>query len=52
MSNLVIGATLNAARWAVTRPRAVSTKRLVAGTVAFCAAGVAAASAPRKKRQN
>jgi AcrR family transcriptional regulator len=50
VANLVIGSTLNAARWALTRSEPVSTKRLVAGTVAFCAAGVAAASARRKKR--
>jgi AcrR family transcriptional regulator len=52
LSNLVIGATLNAGRWAVTSPRAVSTKRLVADTVAFCAAGVAAASTSRRKRRD
>jgi AcrR family transcriptional regulator len=50
LSNLVIGATLNAGRWAVTSPRTVSTKRLVADTVAFCAAGVEAASPSRPKR--
>jgi AcrR family transcriptional regulator len=52
VANLVIGSTLNAGRWALTRSQPVSIKRLVAGTVAFCAAGVAAASAPRKKRRN
>jgi AcrR family transcriptional regulator len=50
VANLVIGSTLNAARWALTRSEPVSTKRLVAGTVAFCAAGVTAASPRRKKR--
>jgi AcrR family transcriptional regulator len=52
VSNLVIGSTLNAARWAVQSSRVVSTRRLVEGTAAFCAAGVAAASAPRKKRKH
>lgn len=50
VANLVIGATLNAARWAISQTRTVSTKRLIAETVAFCAAGVAAASTPRKKK--
>jgi AcrR family transcriptional regulator len=52
VANLVIGATLNAGRWALVHPRAVSTKRLVAETVAFCAAGVASTSGARKRRRN
>ena len=52
VSHLVIGATLNAARWALTKRRAVSSKRLVADAVAFCAAGVAFTNLPKKKRQN
>ena len=47
VSNLVVGAALNAGRWAVARPRGVSTKRLTAEVIAFCAAGVAAT---RKRR--
>ena len=46
VANLVIGATLTAGRWAVTRPRGVKTRRLLADAVAFCAAGVAATRAP------
>jgi AcrR family transcriptional regulator len=49
VSHLVIGATLNSARWALNRPREVPTKRLVNETVAFCAAGVAARRAPKRK---
>ena len=41
VANLVIGATLNAARWGLTRPRPVSTKRLIAYAAAWCSAGVA-----------
>ena len=51
VSHLVIGATLNSARWALSHPRGVPTKRLVNETVAFCAAGVAARKAPKKKRR-
>ena len=53
VANLVIGATLNTGRWALTRPRAVPTKKLVASAVAFCAAGVAALNtSTKKKRRN
>ena len=52
VSNLVIGATLNAGRWALARPRAVSTKRLIADAVAFCAGGVASTNLPKAKRRN
>jgi AcrR family transcriptional regulator len=51
VSHLVIGATLNAARWALTKRQAVSARRLIADAVAFCAAGVAV-NLPKKKRQN
>jgi AcrR family transcriptional regulator len=37
---LVIGATLNAARWAIVQERAVSVKKLVATATAFCANGI------------
>ncbi len=52
IANLVTGSTLNAARWSLTHARAVSRARLIEETVAYCAAGVAAASTPRKKRRN
>jgi hypothetical protein len=48
-ATLVIGATLNAARWAVAQERTVSMKRLVASAVAFCASGTAAMNVRRKK---
>lgn len=40
VASLVIGATLNVARWSLSRPRSMSTKRLVARAVTFCAAGI------------
>ncbi len=40
VASLVIGATLNVARWSLSRPRSVSTKRLVSRAVSFCAAGI------------
>jgi AcrR family transcriptional regulator len=52
VSNLVIGATLNAGRWSLARPRTVSTKRLITDAVAFCAAGVAATNSSRSKKRN
>ena len=51
VSNLVIGATLNAGRWSLARHRTVSTKRLISDAVAFCAAGVAATNSPKAKRR-
>jgi AcrR family transcriptional regulator len=50
VSALVIGATLNAARWSLGHPRSVSTKRLVASVVEFCAAGVEETSRSRGGR--
>ena len=52
VANLVIGATLNTARWALTRPRTVPMRRLVGTAVAFCAAGVAAMNTPTKKKRS
>jgi len=52
VAHLVIGATLNAGRWALTARRAVSTKRLVSDAVAFCAAGVGITNVPKKKRSD
>jgi AcrR family transcriptional regulator len=50
-AHLVIGATLNSARWALSRRREVPTKRLVNETVAFCAGGVVARRAPKRKNR-
>lgn len=52
VSNLVIGATLNAGRWALARPRTVATKRLITDAVTFCAGGVAATNLPKAKRRS
>jgi AcrR family transcriptional regulator len=51
VANLVIGVTLTAGRWALTRRRSVPPKRLLAAAIAFCRAGVASASAVGNKRR-
>jgi AcrR family transcriptional regulator len=51
VANLVIGATLNTGRWALMRPRAVPTRRLVTSAVDFCAAGVGAMNTQTKKKR-
>jgi AcrR family transcriptional regulator len=52
VSNLVIGAALNASRWALTRKQPVSRERLVRDAIAFCAAGVAATLAEQKSTKS
>jgi hypothetical protein len=52
LANLVIGATIAASRWALTRPRSIPIERLVEDAVAFCSAGVATASPASRKRRS
>lgn len=51
VANLVIGSTIAASRWALSRPDAIPTSRAVKdAAIAFCAAGVAASTRAPGKR--